>query len=332
MLYEFPEWSHDPFPSLPFHSGLETNQVPIKLASLLDSITDIYSSLAKAIECVSMALGPAILMGMLSSLLHLVATAYFLLVELVTKGFNPFTLVQFAWIIIHTTRLILLVEPCHRAYYETQLTSDIISDGIRRPASAEIKERVSFWWTSKDFVSVQQLFTSTFQHTLFVSWKCSGGNFWFSGHTSTLAECAKSIGIFWHRYVHMTLLAEEEEEEDWMHEVCPKSISIFHYHSFLVLCDHRHIFGHPAAISKDRWLIGIYGDFRTCSTQFVGGINYKYLCLIVNNNNDHRRYNLTRVWRPFCRPWPNEELSSRPWMSSPPGSTGHIVMLNWVLL
>lgn len=136
--------------SLP--AGLETSPLPIKLGPLLDSITDIYSSLAKAIECVSMALGPAIIMGMLSSLLHLVATAYFLLVELVTKGFNPFTLVQIAWIIIHTTRLILLVEPCHLAYYETHLTSDIISDAIRRPASPEIKERVSYWWTSKDFV------------------------------------------------------------------------------------------------------------------------------------------------------------------------------------
>lgn len=109
---------------------------------MLDSIADIYSALAKAIECVSMALGPAILMGLVSSLLHLVATAYFLLVELVTKGFVPFTLVQFAWIGIHTTRMVLLVEPAHRAYYETQLTSDIIADSIRRPASPEIRDKV----------------------------------------------------------------------------------------------------------------------------------------------------------------------------------------------
>lgn len=125
-------------------TGLETNPVPLKLGQMLDSITDIYSSLAKAIECVSMALGPAILMGLVSSLLHLVATAYFLLVELVTKGFNPFTLVQFAWIGIHTTRMLLLVEPCHRAYYETQMTSDIISDAIRRPATTEIKDKVGY--------------------------------------------------------------------------------------------------------------------------------------------------------------------------------------------
>lgn len=169
---------------------------------MLDRITDIYSSLAKAIECVSMALGPAILMGLVSSLLHLVATAYFLLVELVTKGFNPFTLVQFAWIGIHTTRMLLLVEPCHRAYYETQMTSDIISDGIRRPATPEIKDKVSNAELLLNLVRGRK-FRNSHCHPLNAlckltihSWKCSGANFWFSEPISMLAECAKSIDTF----------------------------------------------------------------------------------------------------------------------------------------
>lgn len=176
---------------------------------MLDSISDIYSSLAKAMECVSVALGPAILMGLVSSLLHLVATAYFLLVELVTKGFNPFTLVQFAWIGIHTTRMLLLVEPCHRAYYETQKTSDIISDGIRRPSTPEIKDKVSNIVTELcralsvcllNLVRGRKVPKLIHSHPIPLSerpsWKCSGANFWFSEPISTLAECAKSIDTF----------------------------------------------------------------------------------------------------------------------------------------
>lgn len=183
--------------------------MPLKLGQMLDSISDIYSSLAKAMECVSVALGPAILMGLVSSLLHLVATAYFLLVELVTKGFNPFTLVQFAWIGIHTTRMLLLVEPCHRAYYETQKTSDIISDGIRRPSTPEIKDKVSNIVTELcralsvcllNLVRGRKVPKLIHSHPIPLSgrpsWKCSGANFWFSEPISTLAECAKSIDTF----------------------------------------------------------------------------------------------------------------------------------------
>lgn len=82
------------------------------------------------------------LMNLVSSLLHLIATAYFLLVELLGDNEIAFSLLQFIWLVVHAGRMILVVEPCHLTHFEAHKTVSIISDSLRRPFSASVREKV----------------------------------------------------------------------------------------------------------------------------------------------------------------------------------------------
>ena len=58
---------------------------------------------------------------LISCLLHLVATAYFLFLELMNKKPN-LSYLQLLWIMLHVMRLLLIVEPCHVTVAEVKIS------------------------------------------------------------------------------------------------------------------------------------------------------------------------------------------------------------------
>lgn len=74
------------------------------------------------------AYGMAVLFILISCFLHLVATSYFLFIELLSKKDNGYVWLQVLWILFHSCRLLMVVEPCHRVTRESKKTIYIVCE------------------------------------------------------------------------------------------------------------------------------------------------------------------------------------------------------------
>lgn len=115
---------------------------PIKSAEILEHLIDIHSSLGQAVHIMSTMYGIAILTSLVSCLLHVVATAYFLLLEILEDGRGLFFTVQLLWLIVHNGRLLMVVEPCHSILTHAMKTTKIVCDIQRYCKDPSIKEKV----------------------------------------------------------------------------------------------------------------------------------------------------------------------------------------------
>ncbi|KAJ6636370.1 Gustatory receptor for sugar taste 43a [Pseudolycoriella hygida] len=81
----------------------------------LKNFAYIHESLGKVVVCISSYFGLALLMLLSSCLLHLIVTAYFLILSLMDEAdIDPFHItLQCIWLTFHTFRLLLIVEPCN---------------------------------------------------------------------------------------------------------------------------------------------------------------------------------------------------------------------------
>uniref|UniRef100_A0A1I8Q0N3 Gustatory receptor n=1 Tax=Stomoxys calcitrans TaxID=35570 RepID=A0A1I8Q0N3_STOCA len=90
--------------------------------------------------------GLTILFVLVSCFLHLLATAYFLLIELFTKNDDGFVWLQILWIVFHASRLWAVVEPCHRLKMESSKTIHIICEIERSIHDSILAEEVKKFW------------------------------------------------------------------------------------------------------------------------------------------------------------------------------------------
>ncbi|XP_040152070.1 gustatory receptor for sugar taste 43a isoform X1 [Anopheles arabiensis] len=101
--------------------------------------------------------GIALLAVLGSCLLHLVATSYFLMVELVGDKDAVFAWIQALWLFIHIFRFLLTIEPCHITNVESNRTITIINSLRRTCKDVEMIESINMFW--------QQLIASNFSFT-----------------------------------------------------------------------------------------------------------------------------------------------------------------------
>ncbi|XP_070139382.1 gustatory receptor for sugar taste 43a isoform X3 [Drosophila kikkawai] len=106
---------------------------------LLKAMADSHESLGNSF-------GVAVLFIMVSCLLHLVATAYFLFLELLSKRDNGYLWVQMLWICFHFLRLLMVVEPCHLAARESRKTIQIVCEIERKVHEPILAEAVKKFW------------------------------------------------------------------------------------------------------------------------------------------------------------------------------------------
>ncbi|XP_032572913.1 gustatory receptor for sugar taste 43a isoform X5 [Drosophila sechellia] len=113
---------------------------------LLKSLADSHESLGKCVHLLSNSFGIAVLFILVSCLLHLVATAYFLFLELLSKRDNGYLWVQMLWICFHFLRLLMVVEPCHLATRESRKTIQIVCEIERKVHEPILAEAVKKFW------------------------------------------------------------------------------------------------------------------------------------------------------------------------------------------
>ncbi|XP_035912687.1 gustatory receptor for sugar taste 43a isoform X3 [Anopheles stephensi] len=109
---------------------------------IIEDLAEIHASLSYCIVLVSKTFGIALLTVLGSCLLHLVATSYFLMVELVGDKDAVFAWIQALWLFIHIFRFLLTIEPCHITNVESNRTITIISNLRRYCRDAELVDSV----------------------------------------------------------------------------------------------------------------------------------------------------------------------------------------------
>ncbi|XP_017093910.2 gustatory receptor for sugar taste 43a isoform X1 [Drosophila bipectinata] len=113
---------------------------------LIKAMADSHESLGKCVHLLSNSFGIAVLFILVSCLLHLVATAYFLFLELLSKRDNGYLWVQMLWIVFHFLRLLMVVEPCHLAARESRKTIQIVCEIERKVHEPILAEAVKKFW------------------------------------------------------------------------------------------------------------------------------------------------------------------------------------------
>ncbi|KAH8372599.1 hypothetical protein KR009_000588 [Drosophila setifemur] len=113
---------------------------------LLKAMADSHESLGKCVQLLSNSFGIAVLFVLVSCLLHLVATAYFLFLELLSKRDNGYLWAQILWICFHFLRLLMVVEPCHLAARESRKTIQIVCEIERKVHEPILAEAVKKFW------------------------------------------------------------------------------------------------------------------------------------------------------------------------------------------
>ncbi|XP_051860746.1 gustatory receptor for sugar taste 43a isoform X1 [Drosophila albomicans] len=123
------------------------NESAAKNKSLvIRAMADNHESLGKCVRLLSSSYGIAVLFILVSCLLHLVATAYFLFLEMLNKRDNGYVWVQMLWIIFHFLRLLMVVEPCHLAARESRKTIQIVCEIERKVYEPILAEEAKKFW------------------------------------------------------------------------------------------------------------------------------------------------------------------------------------------
>ncbi|KAG5897019.1 hypothetical protein JTB14_021742 [Gonioctena quinquepunctata] len=91
-----------------------------------------HKIVSDGVQLINSTMSNGIMFIMLSCLVHLIITPYFLLAELMKdNGSTLFMFLVSLWIVVHTGRLLILVEPCHRCSREGQRTTTLACELLR---------------------------------------------------------------------------------------------------------------------------------------------------------------------------------------------------------
>nr|WJJ63343.1 gustatory receptor 3 [Pachyrhinus yasumatsui] len=117
-------------------------------ANRIQEFLKTYGKIRESVEILNGSASYGIVMIMLSCLLHLVVTPYFLLVEIFKRNSSMiFMLLQGVWLLAHIGRLLVIVEPCQRCINEYKLTTNLVSELALLDFDEDTKK------TLKDFAS-----------------------------------------------------------------------------------------------------------------------------------------------------------------------------------
>nr|UTN00877.1 gustatory receptor [Semanotus bifasciatus] len=96
------------------------------IAERVVSLIKFQEKVSAAVESINSCLAYGIPLIMLSCLLHLIVTPYFLLTEIMKNGNAIFITLQSFWLLIHIGRVLIIVEPCQLCLNEHLRTSVIV--------------------------------------------------------------------------------------------------------------------------------------------------------------------------------------------------------------
>ncbi|XP_044738933.1 gustatory receptor for sugar taste 43a-like [Chrysoperla carnea] len=82
----------------------------------------VHSTLCEAVIQLNEGFGFCVLIILISCLLHLIETPYFLLIEITGRNDHLFTIIQILWIGIHSLRIFIIIQPANDAINESKIT------------------------------------------------------------------------------------------------------------------------------------------------------------------------------------------------------------------
>ncbi|XP_050302235.1 gustatory receptor for sugar taste 43a-like isoform X2 [Anthonomus grandis grandis] len=95
----------------------------------IQELMNIYGKIRESVEILNDSASYGVVLIILSCLLHLIVTPYFLLAEIFKKSPSPvFMTLQAVWFAGHIGRLLIMVEPCETCLREYKVTNTLVSE------------------------------------------------------------------------------------------------------------------------------------------------------------------------------------------------------------
>nr|QRF71016.1 gustatory receptor [Semiothisa cinerearia] len=123
--------------------GVSPSEAVRRLASL-------HGTLCEVVRCVDSSYGLPLIVVLISTLLHLIVTPYFLIMEIIVSTNRVhFLVLQFLWCLTHMLRMLVVVEPCHYTIAEGRRTQSLVcrlmTSVSERPALGSLPSRVELF-------------------------------------------------------------------------------------------------------------------------------------------------------------------------------------------
>ncbi|KAK9886323.1 hypothetical protein WA026_015835 [Henosepilachna vigintioctopunctata] len=111
----------------------------------ISSLLKVHSFIFNAVISINDCFGYPLLFIMISCLLHLVVTPFFLITGPQRKPL--FVLLQVCWILVHLGRLLIIVEPTHRCIQEHEKTNPLIVHLLSIVEEQEMRRKLEVFAT-----------------------------------------------------------------------------------------------------------------------------------------------------------------------------------------
>ncbi|XP_074039653.1 gustatory receptor for sugar taste 43a [Leptinotarsa decemlineata] len=104
-----------------------------------------HDKILEAVEIVNNSIEFGIHIIMLSCLLHLIVTSYFLLIDIFLRGSPVVIIQQLIWIQVHVGRILLIVEPCQSCVNEHKKTKIKVCELLTYDMNEEVKNSMEYF-------------------------------------------------------------------------------------------------------------------------------------------------------------------------------------------
>nr|ALS03937.1 gustatory receptor 2 [Ectropis obliqua] len=113
-------------------------------------LASLHGTLCEVVRCVDASYGLPLIVVLISTLLHLIVTPYFLIMEIIVSTNRVhFLVLQFLWCLTHMLRMLVVVEPCHYTIAEGRRTQNLVcrlmNNVTDRPALGTLPSRVELF-------------------------------------------------------------------------------------------------------------------------------------------------------------------------------------------
>ncbi|CAK1590469.1 unnamed protein product [Parnassius mnemosyne] len=104
----------------------------------------LHGALCDVVQDLDQSYGLPLILILISTLLHLIVTPYFLIMEIIVSTNRiHFLVLQFLWCATHMLRMFVVVEPCHYTIVEGKRTEDLVSRLMRTaPSNGSLPSRL----------------------------------------------------------------------------------------------------------------------------------------------------------------------------------------------
>ncbi|CAF4886720.1 unnamed protein product [Pieris macdunnoughi] len=111
-------------------------QLAVPAGEALERLAVLQGALCEALHRLDAAYGLPLALLLISTLMHLIVTPYFFIMEIIVSVHRiHFLVLQFLWCATHVLRILVVVEPCHYTITEGRRTAELVCRLLRAASS-----------------------------------------------------------------------------------------------------------------------------------------------------------------------------------------------------